>query len=135
MKLPDLFANLSASIARTIRHHSMEISTMSEIVKNRFWKLQQRLKDGTALPPKMLLVIDEAQNLSVAEYGVFDSEVLEDSADSSDDRSRPILSPLVHGLYLIANDPNLFSVIPCGTGLSLFDMQWLGDSAPAAKGH
>ncbi|KAG0013382.1 hypothetical protein BGZ82_002149 [Podila clonocystis] len=108
---------------------------MSEIVRNRFWKLQQRLKDGMALPPKMLLVIDEAQNLTVEEYGVFDSQILEDSATSSDDLSRPILSPLIYGLYLIAHDPNLYSVIPCGTGLSLFDMNWLEDSAPAAKGH
>ncbi|KAG0323910.1 hypothetical protein BG000_002424, partial [Podila horticola] len=135
MAIPDLFANLSESIAYTIRRHSMEIWAMSAIVKNRFWKLQHRLKEGTALPSKMLFVIDEAQNLTVEEYGVFDSRVLEDSVGSSDDLSRPILSPFVHGLYLIANDPNMFSVIPCGNDFSLLDIKWFGDSAPAAKGH
>ncbi|KAG0053457.1 hypothetical protein BGZ83_001062 [Gryganskiella cystojenkinii] len=135
MGILDLFANLSGSIASKIQQHSMQIWTMSAIVQNRFSKLQQRLKDGAALPPKILLVIDEAQNLTMDEFRVFGSQFLEDNAASAGKQSLPILSPLIHGLYLIAHDHNMFSVIPCGTGLSLFDMKWLEDSAPAAKGH
>ncbi|KAG0042031.1 hypothetical protein BGZ83_000989 [Gryganskiella cystojenkinii] len=135
MGILDLFANLSGSIANKIQRHSMDIWTMSAIVQNRFSKLQQRLKDGATLPPKILLVIDEAQNLAFEEYGVFDSQFLDDDAATDNKHSRPILSPLLHGLYLIAHDHNMFSVIPCGTGLSMIDMKWLEDSDPAAKGH
>ncbi|KAF9536315.1 hypothetical protein EC957_011581, partial [Mortierella hygrophila] len=54
---------------------------------------------------------------------------------SLDVYKQPILSPLVHGFCQITADRKQFCVIPCETGLSLFDMKWLEDSAPGPKGY
>ncbi|KAF9117437.1 hypothetical protein BGW39_002186 [Mortierella sp. 14UC] len=147
MGVKDLFAMLFTSIANEIYLHSVDITTMSAFARERFSSLRQRLPNLTFNTPsqcfdyKILLVIDEAQNLGKEEFGTFLSQQIPSEAErragaaSLDGYLRPILSPLVHGLYQISADKNLFCVIPCGTGLSVFDMKWLEDSAPVPKGY
>ena len=147
MGVKDLFAMLFTSIANEIHLHSIDITTMSAFAREQFSSLRQRLPNLTFNTPsqcfdyKILLVIDEAQNLGKEEFGTFLSQQIPSEAErragaaSLEGYLRPILSPLVHGLYQISADKNLFCVIPCGTGLSVFDMKWLEDSAPVPKGY
>ncbi|KAF9313124.1 hypothetical protein BGZ91_006357, partial [Linnemannia elongata] len=145
MPVGDLSAMLFTSIADAIHRHSMDITNMRTLIRDRFSSLRQRLLNLTSNTPfqsfdyKILLVIDEAQNLGRQEFGTFLSQQTPSEAErhagtgSFDDYKRPILSPLVHGLYQIAADRNQFCVIPCGTGLSILDIDWLEDSAPGPK--
>ncbi|KAG9067119.1 hypothetical protein KI688_011900 [Linnemannia hyalina] len=147
MGIGDLFATLFASIAKEIHRHSVGITTMSAFTQERFSSLHQRLLNLTFSTPsqrfgyKILLVIDEAQNLSKEEFGTFPSQQTPSEterragADLPDVYKHPIFSPLVHGFSQISEDENLFCVIPCGTGLSIFDLKWLEDSAPLPKGY
>ncbi|KAG0085317.1 hypothetical protein BGZ92_009088 [Podila epicladia] len=147
MGVEDLFAMLFTSIAHATHRSSVGITTTSALVQERFSNLRQRLLNRTSNMPfqrfgyKILLVIDEAQNLGKDEFGTFLSQQIPSAAEmqaeaaSLNHNKRPILSPLVHGLYQIAADKNQFCVIPCGTGLSIFDMKWLEDSAPVTKGY
>jgi len=147
MGVEDLFAMLFTSIANEIYLHSVDITTISVYVQERFSSLRQRLLNLTFNTPsqrfgyKILFVIDEAQNLGIKEFGTFLSQQIPAEAErpagaaSLDGYLRPILSPFVHGLYQISADKNMFCVIPCGTGLSVFDLKWLEDSAPVSKGY
>jgi hypothetical protein len=143
----DLSFTLFTWIADVIHRHSMDITFMRTFVRERFSSLHQRLTDPVSDMPfqlshhKILLVIDEAQNLGKDNYGTFLSQQIPSDAErqagaaSLANYRRPILSPLVHGFYQIAGDYNLFCVIPCGTGLSIFDMKWLEDSPPVPKDY
>ncbi|KAF9165943.1 hypothetical protein DFQ26_009077 [Actinomortierella ambigua] len=147
MGMEDLFDNLFDEIAGIIHSHSVSIDTMSLLVRKQFSSLRQRLSAPALNAPaqrvryKILLVIDEAQNLSKKEFGGFPSQKAPSDVEgqsgtaSPGDFMRPVLSPFVHGLYGIANGKNSFCVVPCGTGLSIFDMKWLEDSAPVPKGY
>ncbi|KAF9092251.1 hypothetical protein BGX23_004477 [Mortierella sp. AD031] len=120
MAVEDLFAMLFTSTADLIYRHSMDITIMSAFVRERFSSLRQCLLNLTSNMPfqrfgyKLLLVIDEAQNLDRQEFGTFPSQQTPSEAErqagaaSLDDYKRPILSPLVHGFYQIAADRNQF---------------------------
>ncbi|KAF8944094.1 hypothetical protein BGZ47_004662 [Haplosporangium gracile] len=145
MGVRDLFAMLFTSVAKGLHHHSVDIATMSRLAQKRFFSLHERLQNLAINTPsqrfgyKILLVIDEAQNLGKKKFGTF----LSQKAPSETDRRagaaslerylRPILSPLVRGLYQLSNY-NMFCVIPCGTSLSVFDMNW-DSSASIVKGY
>ncbi|KAG9072140.1 hypothetical protein KI688_006364 [Linnemannia hyalina] len=147
MGVEDLFTLLFTLFAEEIHRHSVGITTMSAFAQERFSSLRQRLLNLTFNTPterfgyKILLVIDEAQNLSEEEFGIFPSQRTpleperQAGADLPNVYKRPILFPLVHGLNRISADENHFCVVPCGTGLSIFDMEWLEDSAPVPKGY
>ncbi|KAG9061138.1 hypothetical protein KI688_007768 [Linnemannia hyalina] len=83
---------------------------------------------------KILLVIDEAQNLGKMDFGTFISQQISSESEGQD-YLRPILSPLVHGFYQIAADHRPFCVVTRGTGLNILDMNWLEDSAAVPKGY
>ncbi|KAF9536259.1 hypothetical protein EC957_011807, partial [Mortierella hygrophila] len=143
----DLFGSLFMLFADTVYRHSIDITLMSSFVRLRFSELHLRLLDLTFNTPsqgndyKILLVVDEAQNLGKMDFGTFLSQQVypksegQVAAASRNDSVRPILSPLVRGFYQIASDNGHFSIVPCGTGLSLLDMGWLEDSAPGPKGY
>jgi len=130
MGVLDLFANLFTSIAKVIHLHSINIDIMSTTVQRRLSDLRQRLV-GQRVGYKILLVVDEAQNLGKEDVGTFVSQQM----TLDNDNKGPILSPLVHGFYKVVGDRNEICVIPCGTGLSIFDKKWLDDSAPGPKGY
>ncbi|KAF9366992.1 hypothetical protein CPB97_006544, partial [Podila verticillata] len=90
---------------------------MSAFVRERFFHLRQRIQNHASnttfqfFGPKILLVIDEAQNLGKEEFGTFLSQQIPSEAERRAGAAtymRPILSPLVHGFYLISADENLF---------------------------
>ncbi|KAF9276720.1 hypothetical protein BGZ88_001564, partial [Linnemannia elongata] len=138
MSVGDLSSMLFTSIADAIHGHSIIITNMRILVRDRFSSLRQRFPSLTSDTPfqsfdyKILLVIDEAQNLGRQETP--SKAERHARTGSFDDYKRPIFSALVHGLYQIAADRNQFCVIPCGTGLSILDIDWLEDSAPGPKG-
>ncbi|KAG0197650.1 hypothetical protein BGX28_008858, partial [Mortierella sp. GBA30] len=117
----DLFALLFASLADAIHRHSIGIALMTSFPSQ-----------STGL--KILLVVDEAQNLGKMDFGTFISQQISSESEEQD-HLRPILSPLVHGFYQIVADHSQFCVVTCGTGLSILDMNWLEDSAPVPKGY
>ncbi|KAI1288869.1 hypothetical protein EDD11_009612 [Mortierella claussenii] len=147
MGVKELFATLFALIMADVDKDFIGIMPMTAIVQDRFSKLRQRLLDLTfhTSPERfdytILFVVDEAQTLYKREFGTYLSQQMSFESEgqagfaSPDYYSRSVLSPLVHGLYLIAADKNEFCVIPCGTGLSIFDMRWFEDAAPGPKGH
>ncbi|KAF9216903.1 hypothetical protein BGZ59_007536 [Podila verticillata] len=147
MGVEDLFALLFTSIADEIHLHSVNITIMSAFAQERFSSLRRRLLNLSFNMPsqrfgyKILLVIDEAQNLGKEEFGTFLSQQIPPEAErragtaSLDNYMRPILFPFIEGFYHISADQNDFCVLPCGTGLSILDMKWLEDSAPVTKGY
>ncbi|KAF9947608.1 hypothetical protein BGZ65_008693, partial [Modicella reniformis] len=148
VNVEDLFATLFTSIAKVIHSHTMDITIMRAFVQERFSRLHQRLEDLApetpvqSSSPKVLLVIDEAQILGSNDWGTFLSqralsgiERQAGAASCDQDHLRPILSPLIHGFYQITAQQSQACVVPCGTGLSLYDMEWLLDSAPGPKGY
>ncbi|KAF9177895.1 hypothetical protein BGZ51_008187 [Haplosporangium sp. Z 767] len=147
MGVKDLFATLFALIMAEIDLRFIGIAPMTAIVHERFSKLRQRLLGLTCNTSSerfdytILLVVDEAQTLGKIEFGTFLSQQIpiesegQAGAASPDYYVRSILSPLVHGFYLTAADKNEFCVIPCGTGLSIFEMRWLEDAGSGPKGH
>ncbi|KAI1318391.1 hypothetical protein EDD11_006729 [Mortierella claussenii] len=143
MGVQDLYLELFSSIATVIHNYSINAPLMGAIVQERFSGLRERLLGLTSNTPysnfsyKILLVVDEAQNLGKEEFGTFISQYKASQiADASQgDYMRLLLSPLIHGFYQTTINENQICVIPCGTGLSIFDMQWLDDSAPVAKGY
>ncbi|KAF9131410.1 hypothetical protein BGW39_001840 [Mortierella sp. 14UC] len=130
----DLFASLFGSFAGAIHSHSISTEVMRILVQARFSQLRERLMMLTFStsskdpPPKILLVVDEAQNFGTMAFGSYRSEtnILE---------LRPILSPLVHGFYRTVDDVTGLCIVPCGTGLSIYDLAWLEDSADSYKGQ
>ncbi|KAG0247209.1 hypothetical protein BG011_001856, partial [Mortierella polycephala] len=55
--------------------------------------------------------------------------------DSDRETNRPILAPILHAFRHVAKtkDEDKVCVMPCGTGLSHFELQWAGGSASGAK--
>ncbi|KAG0250392.1 hypothetical protein DFQ27_009421 [Actinomortierella ambigua] len=135
MGAEDLFAELFKEIADRVHSHSISTETMGFLVRRQFSSLRQRLAATTLNAPtqrvrcKILLVIDDAQNLRKMEFGAFPSRPVR-----SDDFMRPILYPLVQGLCKIAHGTNSFCVVPCGT-TSICDMDVLEDSGSVPKGY
>ncbi|KAF9432549.1 hypothetical protein BGZ76_010636, partial [Entomortierella beljakovae] len=71
----------------------------------------------------LLVVIDEAQILGDAHQDSF-------KLMGSDD-TRPLLSPVLHGLWDL--DPNWLLPITCGTGLSISTLHWIQSSGSDQK--
>lgn len=74
--------------------------------------------NGNSPPSKFLIVLDEAQTLSDHGKNRFVSH-----ADSGDLRS--ILSPIIHVLRSISNNPQNYCVATCGTGISADELEVL----------
>lgn len=137
----DLLTELSTLLANMIRLHNVNINVMRDFVQTRFSELRQRLlhlAPNQDMGERILLVIDEAQNLGKYDYGAFLSQrrpIGSQEQDTSGDIMRPVLSPFVHGLYQSLAATGQFCVVPCGTGLSIHELGWLQDSAPVTKDY
>ncbi|KAF9976693.1 hypothetical protein BGZ65_007717, partial [Modicella reniformis] len=143
--LVDIFTKLSQCIAEDICHHCVEYQFVQKLVQGQLSQLRQRLQDLTpnwnsCLPYKIVIVLDEAQNLGKEEFGTYLSEKISSdnallSTTETQECMRPVLSPFVHGFYHISKDQSEICVVPCGTGLSIYDLEWLDGSAPITKGY
>ncbi|KAF9979547.1 hypothetical protein BGZ65_006394 [Modicella reniformis] len=142
----DFFSSLFNKIADKIHAHNIDILTMRTLIRDRFSSLRQclqRLASGTPFQPsKILLVIDEAQILGKDDWGAFVSSqapqgtIVKPSPDPvNQNHRRPLLSPLVRGFYQVPEETSQICVVPCGTGLSIYQMDWLMGSAPGPKNH
>ncbi|KAF9199838.1 hypothetical protein BGZ49_009999 [Haplosporangium sp. Z 27] len=81
---------------------------------------------------KILIIVDEAQILGDKEHG---SYIESKPPEAKNDSERPLLSPLMYGLFMVSANDNDFCVIPCGTWLSIYDMRYLSDSASWLRNH
>lgn len=75
--LDDLLTELSTLLANMIRLHDVNINVMRDFVQTRFSELRQRLlhlASNQDMGERILLVIDEAQNLGKRDYGAFLSQ-------------------------------------------------------------
>ncbi|KAF9158104.1 hypothetical protein DFQ26_007967, partial [Actinomortierella ambigua] len=143
MNVGDVFATLFSPIADVIHSRQMDITTMEAFVKDRFSRLYSRLQDLDSKSPskvswsKVPLVIDEAQTLGTDTWRIYVSHLAPSAntvATSDEKYRRPILSPFVQGLYRVSGDQSRICVVPCGTGLSIYEMEWLAGSAVGPKG-
>ncbi|ORY98441.1 hypothetical protein BCR41DRAFT_390512 [Lobosporangium transversale] len=122
-EVPDIFDKLFNTIAASFHRGGVGRGNVCRVVQKAFEQVQSQLNPST----KILIVVDEAQNFS----RVFEKRFQSNLPDS---RPRPLLSPVVHGLETVTTDSQHVCIIPCGTGLSLNDLQWLEDSGAEAKG-
>ncbi|GJJ76754.1 hypothetical protein EMPS_09113 [Entomortierella parvispora] len=141
MDTDDIFSSLFMRIMNDIQKYSPDITAVAPLTQKRFFDLRHRLMDSFEMPQKngykILIVVDEAQNLGKYAFGEFLSQSMSvtDEQRAAGAAVRPILSPFVHGLYQVSETRSLLCVVPCGTDLSIFDLEWLTDSAPIAKGQ
>ncbi|KAI7829745.1 hypothetical protein BC939DRAFT_490080 [Gamsiella multidivaricata] len=120
----DVFRSLFEDIAQ--RLHKYEVSGLNiiRLVLGLFDKVQELLLnrvDSSATQSKFLLVLDEAQGLGRLADGYF--------LDSDLESTRPILAPILQAFRRVANNQDRICVIPCGTGLSYYELVWSRVSA------
>ncbi|KAG0245542.1 hypothetical protein BG011_002766, partial [Mortierella polycephala] len=100
-----------------------------DIVQDQFDSVQKHLlgrAPSSSVLPKFLLVLDESQIL-----GRLPPKFL----DSDRETVRPILAPILHAFRRTARmlDEDKICVLPCGTGMSSYELKWSGGSASGAK--
>lgn len=100
MVVDDVFTTLFTKIAFTVHRYSPDVTTVAALTRVRFSSLRRRLHPPFNLSSqyKIILVIDEAQNLGRYEFGRFLSQKSSDGQLEKDADRRPVLSPLLHGL-------------------------------------
>jgi hypothetical protein len=127
----DVFQSLFQDISQIFHERVVPSFDIVFLVQGMFDKVQKQLLDRTASSGtadfKFLLVLDEAQVLGRLHNNMF----------LNGDRitTRPPLAPVLHAFRRIAKerDENKVCVMPCGTGLSYFDLVWAGGSAYGQK--
>ncbi|KAF9197768.1 hypothetical protein BGZ49_001656, partial [Haplosporangium sp. Z 27] len=78
--------------------------------------------------PKFLLILDEVQSLGEALSDKFQTERDDPST------TRPILSPFLHGLEKVSSVlSRRLCIVPCGTGLCIYDFGWVRGAGKASK--
>ncbi|KAF8962660.1 hypothetical protein BGZ46_001134 [Entomortierella lignicola] len=141
MMSDDLFDILFKKLMDRVHSSQATMVNVQMLVRGRFGELKEMLcshklyKRSHLIESKykILIIVDEAQILGDKEHGFYITE--SKSPEAMDDPERPLLSPMVHGLYKVSENDNDFCVIPCGTGLSIYDMRYLSDSASWLKDH
>ncbi|KAG0001923.1 hypothetical protein BGZ80_006055 [Entomortierella chlamydospora] len=133
----DLFKTLFTLIVNKIHNNQILKSEVEELIQTKFSDLQTlihglRRQKFINNRYKILIIIDEAQTLGNNDPGSIMSGFISEMDNTI---SQPLLSPFMHGIYMISANDQDYGVIPCGTGLSVFDMKWLADSASWVKGN
>jgi len=124
----DIFDNVFNHIVLDIINNNINPISLTYALREQFRRLKGLLRDrgvriGT--DAKFLMVLDEAQVLRDIGLGDYVSTRLEEE--------RPVLSPVLHGLRHISMSEGDYCVIPCGTGLSHYDLEWIQNSGSASK--
>lgn len=125
----DVFQALFGPISQYFHNHVVP-STIMDIVQERFKNVQKLLNGRTpsfAVHSKFLVILDESQILS----RFFPTHFL----DSDRETVRPILAPILFAFRHLADASaeNSMCVMPCGTGLSSYELTWCGGSASGIK--
>ncbi|KAG0367157.1 hypothetical protein BGZ54_004332 [Gamsiella multidivaricata] len=125
----DVFESLFQDISLVFHNRGSSNLNIIDLVQDLYDKVQKQLIGRAAFPAhfKFLLVLDEAQVLSRLADGAF--------LDSDRKTSRPVLAPMLHAFRRVAKmqDEDKVCVIPCGTGLSYYELEWSGGSSSGAK--
>ncbi|KAG0227745.1 hypothetical protein BGW41_003689 [Actinomortierella wolfii] len=105
-------------------------SVMLIIVQERFRKVQELLRgrsSSSGAHSKFIVILDESQLL-----GRLYSESFFDSGMTT---VRPVLAPILFAFGRLADctSQDCVCVMPCGTGLSSYELDWSGGSASGAK--
>ncbi|KAG0272460.1 hypothetical protein BGZ96_005306, partial [Linnemannia gamsii] len=123
----DLFNVLFRKLRRLVDHRerylSDYVSDVFDDVKTQLAGLGclPRIKDDT----RLLVINDEAQFLGDQFNGSFQS------MSSSEDSSRPLLSPILHAFRDIGQ--HQLTLVTCGTGLSINTLFWVQSSGSGLK--
>ncbi|KAK3836304.1 MAG: hypothetical protein J3R72DRAFT_477166 [Linnemannia gamsii] len=125
----DVFQALFESISDYLHSHVVP-STIAIIVQQRFRKVHRLLRGRTPSSPahsKFLLILDESQGLG----RLFPTAFLDGDLTTV----RPVLAPILFAFRRLADETsqNNICVMPCGTGLSSYELAWSGGSASGAK--
>ncbi|KAF9432462.1 hypothetical protein BGZ76_010781 [Entomortierella beljakovae] len=133
MRYPDVFAILFKLILEPIINYGVRADVIEHSLQSQFKELRDYLpklwSDSSSIKHlyKILIVIDDAHNLgNMDSHGTFFSSMR--GSELKEDM-RPLLSPMVQGFCRIAPDTNIFSVVPCGTGPSIYNLRSLAESA------
>ncbi|OAQ26805.1 hypothetical protein K457DRAFT_21801 [Linnemannia elongata AG-77] len=111
-------------------HSHIVPSIIANIVQQRFREVHKLLRDRTPSFPvhsKFLMVLDESQVLG----RLFPTAFLDGDLTTV----RPVLAPIFFAFRCLADEAsqNNICVMPCGTGLSSYELTWSGESACGAK--
>ncbi|KAG9064679.1 hypothetical protein KI688_002937 [Linnemannia hyalina] len=126
----ELFQSISTYIHICLPRSTTMNSTMAIIVQEQFRKVQELLRGrspSSTVHSKFLVILDESQFLGrVFSEAFFDSDMA---------TVRPVLAPVLFAFRRLAEGTSQDSicVMPCGTGLSSYDLTWSGGSASGAK--
>jgi hypothetical protein len=126
----DIFFDLFNKLAVFYHKHNIILGDLVLALQSRFLTTKNLLSaqnSGIGAQGKFLLVLDEAQVL-----GEIGSQYHLSRQDSK--TPRPILSPILYGLQHISNQASDFCIVPCGTGLSSYDLGWMASSGGATSG-
>ncbi|KAF9150368.1 hypothetical protein DFQ26_001617, partial [Actinomortierella ambigua] len=126
----DVFQALFQPVSEYLHMHHAVPGVFKRIVQERFMKVQGLLRDRTppsAIHSKFLVILDESQVL-----GRFFSTAF---LDGNNETVRPALAPILFAFRRLAtvNTQDSVCVMPCGTGLSSFELSWSGGSAAGGK--
>ncbi|KAF8931608.1 hypothetical protein BGZ47_011753 [Haplosporangium gracile] len=123
----DLFNALFVKLLNLQHHGELPLSLL---IRNVYEDAKDRLVERGCLPKisddtRLLVINDEAQFLGDQFNGSFQS------MSSSDDSSRPLLSPILHAFRDIGQ--HQLTLITCGTGLSINTLFWVQSSGSGLK--
>jgi hypothetical protein len=123
----DLFNVLFRTLRRLVHHRE---GYLSDYVSDAFEDVKGRLVGRGCLPKikddtRLLVINDEAQFLGDQFNGSFQS------MSSSEDSSRPLLSPILHAFRDIGQ--HQLTLVTCGTGLSINTLFWVQSSGSGLK--
>ncbi|KAG0294132.1 hypothetical protein BGZ96_001754 [Linnemannia gamsii] len=130
----DIFQELFQSISEYLHSRLLTSTTMNSvmviIVQEQFRKVQELLYDrlsASSVHSKFLVVLDESQILG----RLFPAAYL----DSDMETIRSALAPVLFAFRRLADEAaqNNICVMPCGTGLSSYELTWSGGSAAGGK--
>lgn len=130
----DVFWKLFDDILQLFDTHTVSITDTMVEVRTLFRKIRKQLTSRPQFSPlvqsKFLIVLDEAQELGEHTSGLGRGLAF---LDSDGKTSRPLLAPVLHSIRRISSHDDEICVLPCGTGLSDYDLTWSGGSASGIK--
>ncbi|KAF9345957.1 hypothetical protein BGX26_002558 [Mortierella sp. AD094] len=126
----DIFQSLFEKLASRYHTHNIPREDLRTLVQDAFKRIKDLLfsrGQPVYTRNKFLIGLDEAQTLGNVFYDRFTSQ------QQNSRESRPLLSPVLYGLRSISETQTEFCIVPSGTGLSSYDLDWMENSGGATK--
>ncbi|GJJ74998.1 hypothetical protein EMPS_07356 [Entomortierella parvispora] len=122
----DVFLDLFKPISVYVQENLLSSAIMWS-VQEQFKKVSELLSsrsDVTQVHSKFVIVLDESQNFGRRLPEVF---------LGTNNEIRPVLAPILTSIRHISTSKKDICVMPCGTGLSSYELDWAGGSASDMK--